>query len=330
MESIVLGGGDFTAEIWTRGACVNDVRMPDRTGLIASVVLGYASQADRLAGRAYLGELCGPFANRIAAGGFEIDGRTYTPDLNDAGTATLHGGRYGWSHAEWTLDEADRDHARLHLDWSHPDGGFPSPVHAEVEYRLDGWSLTHTVTARADVPSVLSVVSHPYFNLSGGPGPIGDHVLTVPASTYLPIDDASIPLADAPWPVDGTPFDFRAPTRVGDALAGGDPQIAAHGGIDHALILDGTGRRVAARLTHPGTGRELTIETDYPALQVYTGQFLDDPRVAHPEGAGHQHGGIALETEEYPDAPRRGDFPSTLVRPPHTYTRRTTWRFALN
>ena len=327
MKKITLGHGQFSVDIWSRGACVNDVRMPDREGNIASVVLGYDREEDRLAGRAYLGEICGPFANRIAPGGYVIDGKRFTPDLNDNGTATLHGGSRGWSTQDWEIEESDSDTARLSLDWEDP--GFASPIHAEVEYRLDGWSLTHTVRATSDQATVLSVVSHPYFNLSGTSNPIDDHELCVAASAYLPTDEAAIPLPDAPWPVQGTPFDFRQPQVVGESLRGQDPQIIAHAGIDHALILDGEGMRLAASLRHPGTGRRLEISTDCPALQVYTAQNLDDRSVTHPTGAGVPRSGIALETEEYPDAPRRPDFPSVLVRPGQTYARTTTWHFSV-
>ena len=328
MEQMTFGSGDFSVEIWTLGACVNDIRMPDRSGQVSSVLLGYGREEDRRHGRVYLGEICGPFANRIGAGGYAIDGRTHTPDLNDGGVATLHGGRRGWNYQEWTVTQLDQQGVRLHLDWSDPSGGFPGPIHADVEYRLDGWSLTHTIRASVDAPSVLNVVSHPYFNLSGG-AEIADHELQVMANHYLPVDQASIPLPDAPWPVAGSPFDFRQPRRLGEALASQDPQMLLHGGIDHALVLDHPDHTVecVACLSHPASGRQLRIHTDYPALQVYTGQFLADPAVSHPAGAGPAGSGIALETEDYPNAPQRPDFPSTVVRPGQTYLRTTTWEF---
>jgi len=326
MEKITLGHDPFTVEVWSRGACVNDVRMPDREGRIASVLLGYDHEEDRLAGRAYLGEICGPFANRIAPGGFVIDNEAFTPDLNDNGTATLHGGAQGWSRQDWVVDHADPTTVHLHLDWENE--GFPGPIHAEVTYRLADWCLTHEVRATAQRPIIASVVSHPYFNLSGIGNPIDDHELHVASSRFLPIDEACIPLPDAPWPVDSTPFDFRTPRLLGEALGHDDPQLFAHSGIDHALVVDGTGMRFAACLNHPATGRRLEIHTDCPALQVYTAQGLTDSRISHPQGAGAARSGIALETEEYPDAPRRPDFPSVLIRPGQTYHRTTTWQFS--
>ncbi|MDR2931355.1 MAG: galactose mutarotase [Propionibacteriaceae bacterium] len=329
MEKVILGRGDFTVEVWNRGACVNDVRMPDRDGRVESVLLGYATDADRVAGEGYLGEIVGPFANRIAGGGYVVDGRQFTPDLNDSGTSTLHGGSHGWSSDLWQMTQANDLSVAFHLDWTDPTGGFAGPIHVDVAYQLAGRELTHTVTATCDEPTVISVVSHPYFNLSGKAQPIRDHELMVAASRYLPIDDASIPTAEAPATVAGTPFDFRAATELSAALDQSDPQLSAHGGIDHALILDEPQDQPSATLSHRDSGRRLEIFTDYPALQVYTGQFLNDPRLDHPRGAGRAMNGIALETEEYPDAPRRPDFPSCVLRPGETYVRHTTWRFSI-
>lgn len=330
MERIKLGSSDFTAEIWSRGACVNDLRMPDRDGKIASVVLGYGTEEDRMKGSAYIGEMCGPFANRIAAGGYTIDGQQFKPDLNDQGRATLHGGPHGWSYQDWEVVRADQNSAHLRLVWTDPTGGFPGPISVEVTYQLNHMWLSHTVTATCEVPTILSVVSHPYFNLSGTDETIDDHELFITANSYLPVDEALIPLPQAPVSVEGTPFDFRNRTRLRDALNSPHPQIQLAGGIDHALILDGDGMRVVARMRHQASGRWMEILTNYPALQVYTGQYLSDSKVLHPIGAGTARTGIALETEEYPDAPRRQDFPSALVRPGQIYTRTTVWGFGID
>ncbi len=329
MEKITLGSGEFTVEIWSRGASVNDLRMPDKAGQVASIVLGYRGDDDRLASGGYLGETAGPFANRIAAGGFVIDSRTYTPDLNDGGTATLHGGSHGWSTYDWDVAHADNRAVRLQLDWADRAGGFPGPIHAEVEYVLNGWTLAHTIRATTEQPTIVSATNHAYFNLSGGAETIDGHHLEVPAARFLPIDAASIPLPDAPWPVEGTAFDFRRPRLVGEALAAGDQQLVGPKGIDHCLVLDGTGRQLAARLSHQGSGRQLTITTDCPAVQVYCGQFLDNPLVTHPAGAGAARTGICLETEDYPNAPQRPDFPPVVLRPGETYERTTIWEFAI-
>ena len=329
MERVTLGSGDFTVEVWSRGACVNDIRMPDREGILSSIVLGYSTDEDRCAGTGYFGEIVGPFANRIAQGGYTIDGRSFTPDLNNNGTATLHGGSHGFSYQDWTITDRSEHSVTLELDWSDPGEGFPGPIHVEVTYELHRWSLTHRVRATSEVPTVLSVVSHPYFNLSGVPQTIDGHELQIDAGTYLPVDSALIPIPEAPVSVEGTAFDFQTARLIGEALSLPDKQIVANQGIDHAFVLDVQGFRKVALLRHTESGRELEISTDYPAIQVYTGQMMADPAICHPEGAGGARSGVALETEEYPDAPRRPDFPSVVVRPGEEYTRTTTWEFTV-
>lgn len=319
MDTFALADGDFSVEIVSRGAAVNDIRMPDRDGVVGPVLLGYADEAVRLAAQACAGEICGPYANRIGAGGFVIDGVTHNPEPNESDTAVLHGGPNAWNRQNWDLTSENDNMVALHLDWNGALSGWPGQYHADVRYRLDHWSLTHTVRAWADVPVVLNVVSHPYFNLSGTGAPIDDHVLQVWAGHYLPVDGAALPVGGPPRYVGNSPFDFRLPRRIGDALSDPDPQLAARSGIDHAFVLEGRGMKPAARVRHPESGRQLLITTDYPALQVYTGQFLE----------GGMRPGLALETEEFPDAPRRPDFPPVVIRPGQTYTRTTTWTFSL-
>jgi aldose 1-epimerase len=330
-EKITLSNDQIEAEIWSLGAAVNDLKAPDRDGVLASVILGYADEAARRAGSGYLGEIVGPVANRIAEGGYEVDGTTYTPVLNEP-HATLHGGPHGFSEQVWEVTDVSPTEVTLRLEWSDPDGGFPGPIRAEVTYVLEGSSLLHIVQAACPQAAPLNVVSHPYFNLSGSLSPVGDHTLQVFAERYLPIDDDSIPLPEAPSPVADTAFDLRQPQPLAQVMAADDPQIRLVGGVDHAFVLDAAqpavdgGLPVAAVLAHEGSGRRLTIETDEPALQVYTGHMLADSAIAHPTGGPGT--GVALEAEGYPDAPRRADFPSVLVRPGQTYQRRTRWVFS--
>ena len=326
MEKVTLKTAELEAEIWTLGAAVNDIRVADRNGIVGSVLLGYETEAQRRLGISFLGEIVGPVANRIAEGGYEIDGVAYTPHLNDGGHATLHGGDDGFFRHVWKILDQTATTLRLGLDWEGLDGGFPGSIHVQIEYEAVGSALTHRITATADVPTNLNIVSHPYFNLSGELVSIRDHILEVPAGWFLPIDNCAIPFADAPWKVDGSVLDLRQGLRIGDLRFGSEPQTVAHNGIDHAFILDPGG--YAGRLTHPPSGRVLEIFTDYPALQVYMGQGFGAAGISHPAGQEAPYCGIALETEEYPDAPRRPDFPSILIRPGETYRRTTTWRFS--
>jgi aldose 1-epimerase len=311
MESLRIGTGAVTAEIWTLGAAVNGLWVPDRDGTVASVVLGHADEGERLAGKAFLGEIVGPFGNRISEARFTIDGVTYQTERSFLGKHSLHSGSEGFHRQEWTVAEADADHVRLTLTWSDTTGDHPGPVHAAVTYRVVGSTFSYDIDVTTEAPTVVNVVGHPYVNLAGE-GTIVDQVLTIAAASYLPVDDEMIPTADAPAPVEGR-FDLRAGKTMGEVIAAG--------GVDHNFVLDGEGLRHVASVVDPHSGRRLDIETDEPGLQIYDGRGLDE--VGYPV-----YGGMAIETQGFPDAPNRPDFPSTVLRPGERCTSRTVWTFS--
>lgn len=311
MEKVRIGTGAVTAEIWTLGAALNGLWAPDRDGTLADVVLGHADEAERRAGTAYLGEVVGPFGNRIRDARFAIDGRPYQLERNFLGRHSLHSGGAGFHRHEWTVADAGDDHVRLELTWSDTTGEHPGPVHAAVTYAATDSTLAYDIEVTTDVPTVVNVIGHPYVNLAGG-GTVTDHVLTIDADTYLPVDDELIPTPEAPAPVEGR-FDLRGGRRVGD--------IVAEGGVDHCFVLNGTGLRTVASLIDPASGRRLDVATDEPGLQVFDGRGLDE--IGYP-----RYGGLAMETQHFPDAPNRPDFPSTLLRPGDRRTSRTVWTFS--
>lgn len=311
MERFRIGQGPVSAEIWTLGAALNAVWVPDRDGAVASVVLGHADEAERLAGNAFLGEIVGPFGNRLRDARFTIDQVTYQTEKSFLGKHSLHSGSAGFHRQEWTVAEADADHVRLTLTWSDTTGEHPGPVHAAVTYRAEGNALSYEIEVTSDAPTVVNVVGHPYLNLAGD-GPMTDQVLTIAADAYLPVDDEMIPTPDAPAPVEGR-FDLRAGKTMGE--------IVAEGGVDHCFVLSGTGLRHVASLVDPHSGRRLDIETDEPGLQIYDGRGLYEiGRLAY--------AGAAMETQGFPDAPNRPDFPSALLRPGQIRTSRTVWTFS--
>jgi aldose 1-epimerase len=311
MQKLRIGTGAVTAEVWTLGAALNAVWAPDRDGQTAQVVLGHAEEAERLASTAYLGEIVGPFGNRIRDGRFSLDGVSYQLERNFLGRHSLHSGSAGFHRQEWTVVEADADQVRLTLTWSDTTGEHPGPVHAAVTYRAVGDTLAYDIEVSADVTTVVNVIGHPYLNLAGA-GTIADHILTIAADTYIPVDDDLIPSADAPAPVEGR-FDLRHGQTLSDVIIAG--------GLDHCFVLDGTGVRPVASLVDPASGRRLDIATDEPGFQVYDGRGLDE--IGYPA-----YGALALETQHFPDAPNRPDFPSTLLRPGELRTSRTVWTFS--
>ncbi|MDR1078297.1 MAG: galactose mutarotase [Propionibacteriaceae bacterium] len=331
-EVIRLANDSCEVTVWSLGAAVNDIRVPDRQGRLESVVLGYSSVGDRLEGRSYLGEVVGPVGNRIADARFSLDGAEFALERNDRGQS-LHSGPDGFHRQTWQVLDQTPDRVRLTLTWADGRAGFPGPITVELEYRLEGLTLSHQLTARVGGPALVSPVAHPYFNLSGRLGSVLDHHLQIRAQSYLPVDDRLIPLASAPQPVADTAFDWRRSRLLSDLESATDPQVRACGGLDHAFVLDRQPTdppSPAAVLYHSGSGRRLVIETDYPALQVYTGQGLDESEIAHPPGQPGPHCGVALETEGFPDAPNRPDFPSVVVRPGQTWRRTTRWVFSVD
>ena len=311
MQKLRIGTGVVTAEIWTLGAALNAVWAPDRDGKLVQVVLGHTDEAERLASSAYLGEIVGPFGNRIRDARFTIDGVPHQLERNFLGKHSLHSGSDGFHRQEWTVAAAGADHVRLTLTWSDTTGEHPGPVHAAVTYWAEGNTLSYDIDVTTDAPTVVNVIGHPYVNLAGQ-GTVAGQVLTIAADTYIPVDDELIPTADAPAPVEGR-FDLRLGQTVSD--------IVAAGGGDHCFVLDGTGLRQVASLVDPASGRRLDIATDEPGLQIYDGRGLDE--IGYPA-----YGGLAIETQHFPDAPNRPDFPSTLLHPGELRTSRTVWTFS--
>jgi len=255
----------------------------------------------------HLGAIAGRFANRIASARFILDGVEHELIANN-GANTLHAGPTGFSRRTWTVLDAGGHFVRLQLVSGDGDQGFPGRLVAEVDYSVDGEALSITTSASTDAPTVVSLANHAYWNLAGS-GTIDDHLLTVDAPSFVEVDDALIPTGRL-LPVDGTPFDLRHPSTIGDL----DNCLVGPGG---SVGSDG----VTAQLVHPASGRSMYVTTDLPGLQVYAGLHLGDPFVAR--------GAVCLEAQQLPDAPNQPTFPSAVLRPDETDRHVTVHRFAL-
>ncbi|MCK8677596.1 aldose epimerase family protein [Streptomyces lichenis] len=330
---VLTSPSGVSAAVLSYGAVLQSLRVPGPGGGgAAEVVLGlpdvpaYAGQGD------YLGAVVGRYANRIRGGAFTLDGTVHRIPVNDRGNA-LHGGPEGFDRRVWAAEPVRRPDgaAAVRLSLVSPDGdqGFPGALSVAVEYRLDrDGTLAVDYRATTDRPTVAALTQHAYFNLSGRPGSrVLDHLLTVDADGYLPVDDGGVPLAGPPVPVAGTPFDFTAPHPIGERIAAADPQLSTAGGYDHCWALRGraAGRgqvlRRAARLEDPGSGRVMEVWTGEPGLQVYSGNQLAG---GGPHG---RHAGVCLETQAFPDAPNRPDYPSAVLRPGEVLRSRTELDF---
>lgn len=316
------------------GGIVTAIRVPDRQGAVANVVLGFANLADYAERNPHFGTIVGRYANRIAGGRFELDGRGHRLPLND-GPNTLHGGLQGFGARWWDITpepvSADGSVA-LRLERISPDGeeGFPGQLSTTVRYTLtpaNEWRVDYRATC--DSPTVINLSHHGYFNLAGAGSALG-HELTLCASRYTAADAQLLPLAVAD--VGGTPFDFRQPTRVAARIRHAHPQLALARGYDHNWLLDrpGPGLHWAARLRDRFSGRVLDIETTEPAMQFYSGNFLDGSLLGAGGALYRQGDGLCLEPQHSPDSPNRPDFPSTVLRPGEVFTSSTVYRFGVD
>jgi len=336
VHEITLSHGGLTLTLITLGGIVTALSVPDRAGVPANVVRGFDNLSDYVHRNPYFGVIVGRYANRIALGELVIDGQTHALSRNN-GTNCLHGGANGFGTRLWEVASA-RAHdpalggpaVTLRLISADGEEGFPGRVEALVTYSL-GPDLTWRVDyeATTDRATVVNLSHHDYFNLAGR-GSALDHLLTLPASRYNPVDANLIPTGIAD--VQGTPFDLRAPTPIRARLGDAHAQLAIAGGYDHNWILDdarlGT-LRLAARLEDPTSGRAMTLHTTEPALQFYSGNFLDGSLVGH-GGEAYQRGdAICLEPQHSPDSPHHADWPTTLLRPGETYRSSSVYTFCL-
>ena len=335
----IENGNGVAVQLMNLGAHLLSCRTPDRSDNSAEVTLTFSALAPFFGKYPYFGASVGRFANRIAAGTFVLDGKTYKLAVND-GRNHLHGGDIGFNRHIWK-SEAFGNPSDAGVVFSrrspHGEEGYPGNLDAQIVYTLNEENeLIIDYVARTDRATPVNLTNHTYWNLSGQPGTtVLDHELFIASDKYLPVDDGSIPLGD-PATLDGSPMGFQEPKTIGR-------DIAKVGGYDHCYLLrddggqplpgalegDLTGRmRQAARLTHPGTGRSLEILTTMPGLQLYTGNYLDgfsmqDGRVLT------VHAALCLETEYYPDSVNRPYYPSPVLRRDQSYRHRTIHRFSV-
>lgn len=314
------------------GGAVVSVKVPDRTGKIADVVLGYDSLDGYVNDKSYFGALVGRYANRIAHGQFSLDGVTYKLAKNN-GENSLHGGIKGFNKAVWDAKEiASKEGPALQLNYLSKDGeeGYPGNLKVQVVYTLtDANELKIDYSATTDKKTVLNLTNHSYFNLAGqGSSDILGHELMIQADRFTPVDAGLIPTGEL-RPVAGTPFDFRTKTAIGARISADDEQLKLGKGYDHNWVLTHTAAfSLAARAVEPNSGRVLEVWTTEPGVQFYSGNFLDG--TVHGKG-GNVYGfrsGFCLETQHFPDSPNHPEFPSTVLNPGERYHSITAYKFS--
>ena len=337
VERWTLAHGDLRVDVMTYGAIILRIEAPGRGGERANVVLGFPTLADYVAGKdAFFGALAGRFANRITGGRFSLDGLAYQLARNN-GANHLHGGAKGFDKRVWTAEEATGgDGPAVRLAYHSLDGeeGYPGALDIAVTYTLTGDALRLEYEATTDAPTILNPTQHTYFNLAGeGSGDVLGHRLRIAAGRFVEVDAALSPTGHLA-PVEGTPFDFREPRPIGARIREAHSQIVIGRGYDHCFVFDRPAPDdrsliVGARVEEPGSGRVLELRTDRPGVQFYAGGFLDATLVGTGGRVYRQGDGFCLETQTFPDAPNRPEFPSPVLRPGEEFRSRTEFAFSV-
>jgi aldose 1-epimerase len=331
---ILTNKNGVEAAITNYGGTIVSLKVPDRNGKVADVVLGYDKVDDYAAGKAYFGAIIGRYGNRIAHGKFTLDGTTYTLPKND-GENTLHGGIKGFNKRIWTANDVSSSVGQaLELTYLSRDGeeGFPGNLSVKVVYTLtDQNEIKIEYSATTDKDTVVNLTNHSYFNLAGqGSGDILQHQLMIQADRFTPVDATLIPTGEL-RSVKGTPLDFTDATTIGARIDQDDQQLKLGRGYDHNWVLNnGTSGSLslAAHAYDPHSGRLLEVWTTEPGIQFYTGNFLDGTIRGKEDKVYNRRYAFCLETQHFPDSPNHSGFPSTVLKPGQQYRSTTTYKFS--
>jgi len=313
-----------SVDILNYGGILTSFRVVSGAGKQADIVLRFNDPHEYLGDHPYFGDIIGRYANRIAGGTFELDGKIYNLAKNN-GPNHLHGGNKGFDKAFWNAEPATvRGNDALILKHTSPDGdeGYPGNLHVTVTYTLTGDdALAIEYQAKTDRPTVVNLTQHSYFNLDHPGREVYDHILQIRANRYLKIDENLIPTGQI-LDVHGTPFDFTAPSKIGDRIREVEP------GYDHCFVF---GHRQDDGLHHvevtcASSGLGLQMFTTEPAMQFYTGNFLDGS-LSGKEGIRYRkHSAFCLEAQHYPDSPNHPEFPGTVLHPGEIYNQKTVYK----
>lgn len=319
--------------IMNYGGIIQKILSPDRNGKLEDVVLGYETLAEYIKDTPYFGAIVGRFGNRIANGKFTLDGKEYTLAAQNNGQH-LHGGLVGFDKKVWKVDAASAQSLSLSYVSKDMEEGFPGNLRVKMTYTLsEDNELGISYEATTDKATVLNLSNHSYFNLSGNAKrDILNQEVQIDASRLVSVNKVLIPTGEL-TPVKGTPFDFTTPHVVGDRINDtSSEQIVLGGGYDHCWALDKPAGSYAkiATVHDPVSGRKMTVSTDQPGVQFYTGNFLDGHLTDKSGVKITKRHGLCLETEHFPDSPNQPSFPSTVLRPGEVYKTKTAYLFSVN
>lgn len=318
MKAAVMNYGAILIELW----------VPDDTGKLKDVVLGYDTLEPYFENGSFFGATVGPNANRIANASFSINGKKYQLAVND-GPNNLHSDfELGYHKRVYAVKENDNG-VTFMLDDTDGSMGFAGNKHVEVTYTLtEDCELKIHYEASSDQDTIINMTNHSYFNLCGhDSGRIEDHILMLNASCYTPVIEGAIPTGELA-PVKGTAFDFTEPRRVGDRIEDDAKQLKLVQGYDHNWVIDGADGtiRKIAEVTAKGTTRKMEVYSDLPAVQFYAGNCIA-PTVGKGGAEYSKRCGLCLETQYSPDTANHPEWPSAVYGPDRAYVSTTVYKF---
>jgi aldose 1-epimerase len=315
-----------SAKIITYGATLTELWIPDRSGKTHDVVLGYDNLKSYIGGRTWFGATVGRVANRIGGGKFTVDGKEYSVERND-GPNSLHGGSIGLSHVVWKAQPA-REHGVNGVRFSYTskdgEGGYPGTLNVEVLYQLtDANELKIEYSATTDKTTPVNLTNHSYFNLDGAPDVL-KYLVTINASHYTPVDATLIPTGEI-LPVTESPLDLTSPKVIGARIS----ELKLTHGYDHNYVLNDSSAKLkkAARVEGASSGIMMEVWTTEPAVQFYTGNFLDGTLIGKRGVVYGKNAALCLETQHFPDAVNHPNFPSILLQPGKRFHSETIYKF---
>ena len=321
----IVGTGGLEMTVCNYGAKILNLLVPNQNGEKVDVLLGFSSIEEWQTLEPSFNAVIGRFANRIKNGCFTIDGQTYQLPINCAGNM-LHGGLLGFQQQIWDIVGQSAYSVSLHYRSIDGEQGFPGTVDVYVTYQITkDNALRITYKAKTTAPTVINLTQHAYFNLEGEHSDsIRQHILQINADAFTEMDDTNCPTGTI-LSVEGTPMDFRQPTRIGDRID--DPIFAPTRGIDANWVLSSSEYHpLALAATLAAGGRTMQVFTTQPALQVYTANFVEE-NIGKSGTLYHPQNAICLETQNYPDAPNHPSFPSAVLRPGEVYFQQTEYKF---
>ncbi|MEM9051297.1 MAG: aldose epimerase family protein [Bacteroidota bacterium] len=320
----------LTCEVTNFGCRIIKIFVPDRESNFEDIVLGFDTIEEYFVKpETYFGSIVGRYANRIAKGQFQLEGKKYQLPINH-GHHHIHGGVEGFNAKIWAVLSANKN--SIEFGYNFPDGeeGYPGNLSVRVKYELsdeEGLKLIYNATTDRATP--INLTNHSYFNLLGaGKGKIDGHVFQILADEYLPGDEEQIPTGERAA-VEGTPFDLREPKVISDLLKLENDQLKIGQGFDNNFIPQGSGLRKIARVLEPKSGRIMEVITDEPGVQFFCGKAMDRDIVGKEGKIYGERSAFCLETQHFPNSVNEPSFPSTILNPEDEFNSTTIYKFSV-